>query len=64
MSDPYVKVTLTIIAIALSIIAIQGFDAVKPAYAASGVTKIAICDETGRNCAKVKKGLLYVAAIN
>ena len=64
MNDMYSKVMLTIIAAALSINALQGLDLVKPAYAASGVTKVAICDDSGRNCAKVKKGLLYVAAIN
>ena len=64
MNDMYSKVMLTIIAVALSINALQGLDFVKPAYAASGVTKVAICDYSGRNCAKVKKGLLYVAAIN
>jgi len=61
MNDMYSKVMLTIIAVALSINALQGLDLVKPAYAASGVTKVALCDISGQNCALVKYNLLYVS---
>ena len=54
MNDMYSKVMLTVIAVALSINALQGFQVTKPAFAASNeVHKIAICTESGSRCAEV-----------
>ena len=33
---------------------------VKPAYASSGVNKIAICNENGNGCAEIKYGRLDI----
>ena len=49
--DIYTKVVLTVIAVSLSALAIQM--TIGNAYAAQGVTKVAICDESGKICAAV-----------
>lgn len=58
--DVYTKAVLTIIAVSLSAIAIQM--AIGNAYAAGGVTKVAICDERGNNCGlgSGRSSVLYV----
>lgn len=57
--DIYTKAVLTVIAVSLSAIAIQM--AIGNAYAAGGITKVAICSESGRNCAFVgENGKVHV----
>ena len=60
--DLYSKVVLTVIAIALSAIALQGFQAVSSANAsAHQIHRIAICDPTiPQRCARVKNRSLWV----
>lgn len=48
-SDVYTKAVLTVIAVSLSTIAIQ-MD-IGNAHAVERVTKVAICDESGKYCA-------------
>ena len=55
--DKYTKGVLTIIAIALMIIALKGTGLFPKAFAHSGgVHKIAICNVNGYNCANVSYG--------
>lgn len=49
--DIYTKAVLTVIAVSLSAMAIQM--AISTAHAVERVTKVAICDESGRYCASV-----------
>ena len=59
--DKYTKGVLTIIAIALMIIALKGTELFPKAFAHSGgVHKIAICSENGIQCADVKNGKFKV----
>ena len=52
--DKYTKGVLTIIAIALMIIALKGTELFPKAFASSGgLTKIAICSPTSGNCVGV-----------
>ena len=54
--DKYTKGILTIIAIALMIIALKGTGLVPKAFAHSGgVHKIAICNDSGSQCADVRE---------
>ncbi|MCA3322649.1 MAG: hypothetical protein INF75_05710 [Roseomonas sp.] len=46
--DAYTKGVLTVIALALVTLAIQ--NAIQPAVAQSGVQKVTICTQDGRNC--------------
>lgn len=66
MTDLYTKIVLTVIAVALSINALQGFQVVKPAFAASNaVHKIAICEADGTVCARMtRSGFLKVLNAN
>lgn len=54
--DTYSKILLTVIAIALSVIAFKGTNVIAPAWAESGITKIALCDVEGRRCLKFDVG--------
>ena len=54
--DAYSKTLLTVIAVALSVIALQGTNVIAPAWAASGITKIALCDEKGSRCLRLDTG--------
>jgi len=59
--DIYTKAILTVIAVSLSAIAIQM--AIGNAYAAGGVTKVAICDESGKYCGWVgSNGQVHVVS--
>ena len=59
--DKYTKGVLTIIAIALMIIALKGTGLFPKAFAHSdGVHKIAICDGYGVECAYVSKGAFRI----
>ena len=49
--DVYTKAVLTVIAVSLSVIAVQM--ASGNAHAVERVTKVAICDESGKYCAWV-----------
>ena len=60
MIDRYTKVCLTVIAVSLAVIGLRGLPMVDPAWAAGGVQKIAICDDNGFYCAKIKRGKLLV----
>jgi hypothetical protein len=60
MNDRYSKLMLTIIAFALLVNTFQQLNVVNPAYAASGVTKIAICTADGSECARVSRAGLFV----
>ena len=53
--DNYTKFIMTVIAGALVVIALKGIGVIATATAqnAGGVYKIAICDETGSNCASI-----------
>ena len=51
MSDHYTKAVLT--AIALTLVALVGQNAVGSAHAAGAITKVAICDAQNDNCANV-----------
>ena len=54
--DKYTKGVLTIIAIALMIIAVKGTGLFPKAFAHSGgVHKIAICNDNGSQCADVRE---------
>ena len=54
MNDTYSKIMLTIIAVALSINAFQNLKVVNPAHASSHtVQRVAICNDSGSNCAGV-----------
>ena len=60
--DKYTKGVLTIIAIALMIIALKGTGLFPKAFAHDGgVHKIAICNPNGYECAKVLNGNLWNA---
>ena len=60
--DKYTKGVLTIIAIARMIIALKGTELFPKAFAHSGgVHKIAICNDSGYECAKVLNGNLWIA---
>ncbi len=58
-NDLYMKVIMTVIAIALTKIALVDGPLIKPVVASSGVQKVAICS-TGGSCASVFSGSLYV----
>tara|TARA_Y100001960_G_C14172502_1_gene586149 strand:- start:100 stop:318 length:219 start_codon:yes stop_codon:yes gene_type:complete len=62
--DLYSKFVLTTIAIALSVIALQGFQTVSSANASGHqIQRIAICDPTiPQRCARVKNRTLWVNA--
>ena len=62
MNDTYSKIMLTIIAAALCVNAFQNLNLVKPAYAASGIQKIAICSESGQRCVRVSGGEFSIDA--
>lgn len=54
--DKYTKGVLTIIAIALMIIALKGTGLLPQAYASNhGVQKVAICDYVKDNCVNVQR---------
>jgi hypothetical protein len=59
-ADLYTKFVLTVIALALSVIAIQ--QTLTPAYAQSNIQKVVICDpQDNSTCAKVNgRGWLQV----
>jgi hypothetical protein len=63
MTDPYTKSVLTIIAIALAVIAVR--QVVPPATAQAGSTRVQLCDQ--QNCAtlvpfqQIYQGRSYVA---
>ena len=59
--DKYTKGVLTIIAIALMIIALKGTGLFPKAFAHDGgVHKIAICDKSGIHCARVSSGYFNI----
>ena len=60
MIDRYTKVCLTVIAVSLAVIGLRELPMIDPAWANSHVTKIAICDEYGGSCVKIKRGKLLV----
>jgi hypothetical protein len=55
-TDRYTKIILTIIAVALVFIAGQNIFEIKSATAASGVTKVAVCNLDGDWCADIVEG--------
>ena len=57
--DKYTKGVLTIIAIALMIIALKGTELFPKAFAAVDTQKVQICDTQG-DCAGIKFGRLHV----
>jgi hypothetical protein len=59
--DRYTKVILTIIAFALCVLAIENFESAA-AQAQSGVTKVAICDNSGLSCAEILDSKLLIFA--
>ncbi|MBE8988072.1 hypothetical protein [Nostoc sp. LEGE 12450] len=52
-SDRYIKIVLTVIAVALVFLTWENALEVKYANAAQGISKIAICDKSGKYCADV-----------
>ena len=62
MNDTYSKIMLTIIAAALCVNAFINLNIVNPAYAASGIQKIAICDKDGYSCADISYSRLKIVA--
>lgn len=52
-SDRYIKVVLTVIAVALIFLVWENAFEVKPTNAAQGVTKVALCDKSGKYCADI-----------
>ena len=60
-TDLYTKAVLTVIAIALSAIALQ--HAIPSAFAQSGIQKVIICDSLhgGDYCARVSSGAIRVS---
>jgi len=50
MVDTYTKICLTVIAVSLAFIGFRGLPMIDPAYAQSGVQKIAICERDGKKC--------------
>ena len=63
MIDRYTKVLLTVIAVGVSINALQSLNLIKPALAdGHGPTKVAICDPSSmQRCAKVRGGALIIS---
>ena len=57
--DRYTKIVLTVIAVALTVLAAE--NGIKSANAQAGVQKVAICDQTGGNCALVMAQRLYIS---
>ena len=58
--DTYTKIVLTVIAVALSVIAIQNAGIGQPAVAqAVRPAKVTICSEDGTACARVTQGDLH-----
>mgnify|MGYP004464961785 CR=1 FL=1 len=55
MIDRYTKVCLTVIAVSLAVIGLRGLPMIDRAWAAGGVQKIALCDDTGYNCAEISR---------
>ena len=60
MIDRYTKVCLTVIAVSLAVIGLRGLPMIDPAWATGHVKKIAICDDWGGSCVKIKSGKLLV----
>ena len=60
MIDRYTKVCLTVIAVSLAVIGLRGLPMIDPTWAAGGVQKIAICDDSGDGCANIVGGKLWV----
>ena len=58
--DIYTKVVMTVIAVSLVKIAFTDVNIVNPAFAQSGVQKIAICDGRGAYCTEVTAGAFKV----
>jgi hypothetical protein len=58
--DIYTKVVMTVIAVSLVKIAFTDVSIVNPAFARSGVQKIAICDDRGSYCVGVRSSGLRI----
>ncbi|MCH9845475.1 MAG: hypothetical protein K0U39_08215 [Alphaproteobacteria bacterium] len=59
-NDLYMKVIMTVIAISLAKIALVDSNLIKPVVAASGVQKVAICNQSGGSCADISGYALQV----
>jgi len=55
MNDKSLKILLGIIAVNLTVQTVKEFELFPAAYAASGIQKIALCDEYGRVCAEMER---------
>ena len=55
MNDKSIIILLGIIAVNLTLQTVKEFELIPAAYAASGIRKIALCDEYGRVCAEMER---------
>lgn len=55
MNDKSLIILLGIIAMNLTLQTVKEFELIPAAYAASGIRKIALCDEYGRVCAEMER---------
>lgn len=55
MNDKSLIILLGIIAVNLTLQTVKEFELIPAAYAASGIRKIALCDEYGRVCAEMER---------